>query len=344
MDILRFVNSKAIRNHLADIHYQFDSLEAAWLIYQCRDATIKEKHKAWTELIKTMPDCPIPERRNTVPQESLHAFLRKYMDLEDRCVREFYEDHHGDSYGEPKPCVYRFRDVYDDGSSDDWDAVFSRFDAVYETNPEPDDDVVEIECIKNRIDQPDPVARVRLTPNFELLSLDSGIVEKKEESDVFYGVFEGLWFDFPTPFKKGDIVWDPYTPIGYKEGAFVIDEINIACYSDRIKEHIRKDGDTTDMIARGFFLTEEGIYHDVMIQYMDLEYYEEELKDFNRVLIPLSNYLKGKIDESIYARAYHQILSESWANTCRPRDITKEGMILAGLEREEQTSDAKTEE
>ena len=56
------------------------------------------------------------------------------------------------------------------------------------------------------------------------------------------------------------------------------------------------------------------------------------------------NYLKGKIDESLYARAYHQILSESWANTCRPRDITKEGMILAGLEREEQTSDTKTEE
>ena len=44
MNILRFVNSKDIREHLRNIDYEFNSLEAAWLIYQCRDATIDEKH------------------------------------------------------------------------------------------------------------------------------------------------------------------------------------------------------------------------------------------------------------------------------------------------------------
>ena len=34
MDILRFINSRDIREHLKTIHYQFNSLEAAWLIYQ----------------------------------------------------------------------------------------------------------------------------------------------------------------------------------------------------------------------------------------------------------------------------------------------------------------------
>lgn len=43
MDILRFVNSKDIREHLGNINYEFNSLEAAWLIYQCHDATIDEK-------------------------------------------------------------------------------------------------------------------------------------------------------------------------------------------------------------------------------------------------------------------------------------------------------------
>lgn len=51
MDIFRFVNSKDVREHLRDIGYEFNSLEAAWLIYQCRDAAIDEKHKAWNELI-----------------------------------------------------------------------------------------------------------------------------------------------------------------------------------------------------------------------------------------------------------------------------------------------------
>ena len=51
MDILRFINSKDIRKHLKDTGYEFNSLEAAWLIYQCRNATIREKHKAWNELM-----------------------------------------------------------------------------------------------------------------------------------------------------------------------------------------------------------------------------------------------------------------------------------------------------
>ena len=86
MDIFRFVNSKDVREHLRDIGYEFNSLEAAWLIYQCRDAAIDEKHKAWNELIATMPDCPIEKRTNTAAQDSLHAFLRQcmsnYMNLE----------------------------------------------------------------------------------------------------------------------------------------------------------------------------------------------------------------------------------------------------------------------
>lgn len=45
MNILRFVNSKDIREHLRNIGYEFNSLEAAWLIYQCRDAAIDEKHR-----------------------------------------------------------------------------------------------------------------------------------------------------------------------------------------------------------------------------------------------------------------------------------------------------------
>ena len=49
MNILRFVNSKDIREHLRNIGYEFNSLEAAWLIYQCRDAAIDEKHKAWND-------------------------------------------------------------------------------------------------------------------------------------------------------------------------------------------------------------------------------------------------------------------------------------------------------
>ena len=98
MNILRFINSKDIREHLKKLDYQFNSLETAWLIYQCREATIEEKHKAWEELIGTMPDCEILKRFNTAPQPSLHDFLKKYMELEDRFIAQFLEDNHGDTY------------------------------------------------------------------------------------------------------------------------------------------------------------------------------------------------------------------------------------------------------
>ena len=98
MNILRFVNSKDIREHLRNIGYEFNSLEAAWLIYQFRDATIDEKHKAWNELIATMPDCPIEKRLNTVAQDSLHAFLRQYMELENKYLNEFYDEKHADTF------------------------------------------------------------------------------------------------------------------------------------------------------------------------------------------------------------------------------------------------------
>ncbi len=40
MDIYRFINSKDIRAHLENIGYQFNALEAAWLVYQCHTATM----------------------------------------------------------------------------------------------------------------------------------------------------------------------------------------------------------------------------------------------------------------------------------------------------------------
>lgn len=112
MDILRFINSKDIRKHLKDIDYKFNSLEAAWLIYQCHDATIDEKHKAWNELIETMPDCKIEERYFTDPQESLHDYLKKYIEVENKLIKEFYDEKHTDTFDFDKPFVYKFEYIY----------------------------------------------------------------------------------------------------------------------------------------------------------------------------------------------------------------------------------------
>ena len=42
MDIYRFINSNTIREHLKKLGYQFNTLEAAWLVWQCKNATLAE--------------------------------------------------------------------------------------------------------------------------------------------------------------------------------------------------------------------------------------------------------------------------------------------------------------
>lgn len=333
MEILRFVNSKDIREHLRNIGYEFHSLEAAWLIYQCRDATIEEKHKAWNELIETMPDCPIEKRTNTVTQDSLHAFLRQYMELEDKYINEFCDEKHADTFEDDKPFVYKVKYIYSDGSEYDWDTVFSSLDALHETIMKPEEDVISIQCDKMRIDRINSRQTAYLTPSFDFLRMDPGRIDSDKESDLFWGVFDGLWFEFPTPFQKGDIVWDPNKPEGVCAGPFVTTGVCLeGIENDKTKENLRKNGDSSDMCAGGFFLNEDGsIYGECMSNYMDLEFYDKELTGPKRTLIALSNFLKGEIDPALFACAYHQIITAGYAEKSIPLGYLKSGMILSGL-------------
>lgn len=88
MDIYKFINSMDIRNHLKEINYEFSPVEAACLVWQCFDMTLERKHKAWNEIIETLPDVPITNSHHSLP--SLHQFLKEYMQLEKKIINRFY--------------------------------------------------------------------------------------------------------------------------------------------------------------------------------------------------------------------------------------------------------------
>lgn len=339
MDILRFVNSKDIRKHLARIGYEFNSLEAAWLIYQCRDVAIEEKQKAWRELIATMPDCPMPDRKHGPRSMSLHEFLRRYIAVQNACMEQFREDNHGDMYAADKPYVYLFGFRLKNGSRQDYnDAVCSSYSSLCEIirrelKEYSNDDVVSIRCRKAQLDATAVEYEAVLTPELNMMEIRQWGLDH-EDADIYYAVFDDLWFDFPTPFNRGDIVWNPRRPEGYCAGPFVVTGVCLdGIESERVKENIRQYGDVTDMCARGYFQDPDGgIYYEDMYNYMDLEFCDKVLIGTSRTLIPLSSYLKEKIDAGLLARAYHQIMTEGYAEGCRPLDITKAGLVLAGLE------------
>ena len=202
---------------------------------------------------------------------------------------------------------------------------------------EPEEDVTSIQCTKMQIDRLESRQIAYLNSSFEFLRLDPGRIDSDKEWVLFGGVFDGLWFEFPTPFQKGDIVWNPDQPEGFCAGPFVITGVCLdGIESDKTKENIRKDGDSSDMCAGGFFLNEDGsIYGECMSNYMDLEFYNKDLTGSNRTLIALSNFLKNEIDPALFARAYHQIIMAGYAENSIPLDYLKTGMILAGLSKPE---------
>lgn len=139
MDIYSFVNSKDIREHLRKMDYQFNSLETAWLIYQCRYISYEEQKVAWTELIHTMPDCEVPKRSNCRGWNSLHIMLQEYMDTYDKIIAEFYNDDPEEKY------VYMYSYLYkgDRRWTEEFDTLYGSLEECLKAYKEDVDDLDE---------------------------------------------------------------------------------------------------------------------------------------------------------------------------------------------------------
>ena len=90
MNYLDFIISDTVREHLECIGYTPTPLEA-WIVWQCKNKTLKEKHAAFREILATTEDCAIPASnwREGVP--SMHAHLKAHMAAEQAQLDAFYQ-------------------------------------------------------------------------------------------------------------------------------------------------------------------------------------------------------------------------------------------------------------
>lgn len=331
MDIFRFINSKDIREHLTKIDYQFNSLETAWLIYQCNSCTMSEKHKAWNELIAEMPDCEMPERNNCRYQKSLYEFLKRYMQIQNEQYDTFTKEETGVVY------QYQFYCKGDYSWCEEYDSIFAtEADCWREIEEDMDLDIERIIIRKKYIGKSNYIS-VEYRPDRAIVAVDSNNLNK-EESEIINESFEGLWFDFPVPFEKGDIVMERLLPGPYERvaerGAFVIN--GMTPWDEKRKDMLRKGnlGDTSDMNAWGCFQDADGrIFSEVMYNYMDLEYYEGPIEGRLRLLKAISSYLKKKIDLTMLLTTYRKvILDEFTKDVMLTNWYSEEELKNAGLE------------
>ncbi len=349
MDISSFINSKDIREHHRAIEYEYNALEAAWLVSQCQHATLEEKHEAWRWIIENMPDCEIKDcgGRVTVPTDSVHKVLADYMEMENAFIERFKDASGGHMY------MYReyYRSLRYCCTSSDAEGCFTSYEDcvkhIVEDWDAEETSIVEIRrCLPGETGVFRKGGDIMIDLKGKIVSVTTDYTE--EENKYWYELcdfFDYLWFNFPVPFKRGDVVYvksllhpDVHSPI-------VIDGIIIPPGRDEEKylAKRREFGDTTDMNIWGYAADVEwsggyhGPYYEVWNNYMNVESYREELKGVERALGLISNWLKGKFGDEVdlLMAGYHHIMLEEMLVRSTPSLYTDEALRLAGFKVDE---------
>ena len=317
MDILRFINSKDIREYLKTINYEFNSLEAAWLIYQCRNATIEEKHAAWRELINTMPDCEI--KQAAICRHSLHSFLNEFLKTENKILNEFFNNTENSIYSyewwednmwHPRnPYCSNYEDIL--ASYDSLEKCFSK-NGVYSTEYERPE---KYRIIKQELNN-GTIITVIFSKDNKVINYSFGFSPSNneylyDESVLF--TFDNLYFNFPTPFKKGDILCIQYEqsdiPRHLHRGPFVLTEL---CTENTMLQKILRP---FEMVASGIFQNENRlIYEAPTTNYMDLEYYRCELDGKKQILKAFRDFYMNKLNVIDLTNTYHLTLTQENTN------------------------------
>ncbi|MGN1143955.1 MAG: hypothetical protein ACI4SU_05270 [Anaerovoracaceae bacterium] len=314
MDYFKFIHSGDVREHLRRINYPLSSLEAAWLVWESDLVSIKEKHTAWEEIIRTMPDCVIEERYRISKQDSLHDYLKRLMKLQKAREDAFCQN-------EKAVYVYSWHTRGMDGYRDDYEEVFRSYEdclqAIRRDWPDHGLSGMKFMVIKLGFENRKLRKSAWLNSKLEIMRIEDGELPDLSEEDrvILQQGLNGLRFDFPVPFEAGDIL-EPYNGKAYgsQKYPFVLKEVE------------------ENLIVSGYFQSAHGgIYADHMHNYLNLEYYREDLEDEKRVLKVLSRFLKGEIDITFYSEAYRAILEEEQLRQVWPVSFEEEEMAQVGL-------------
>lgn len=350
MDIIKFINSRDIREHLRKIDYKFSPLEAMFLIHQARNISLKEKHEAYNELIELYPDYIVDTHGKNMEPQPLSVFLRELIREESELIVECMRE--GDE------AVYYYTRLYKDSKS--WHEPGIRYTHLYPSYQE---------CFTKATEDAEIIKKLQITKKYlngkhdiELTLLPDGtILNVSGKSDGYIGAFNYIYIRIPTPFKRGDILIDTQERISdnshecivvlntidswggkeLSENGYIdsksgkVDEMDFA-YWDNAKVRHSESGDVSDMYYTGYFQDNyQMLFWAIEWTYLDLEYYRGDLSGKRGIFKAMSNFLKGNIDGELLMKAYHVLsLREALAHEEGLLDFIDEHLVLAGLEPE----------
>ena len=350
MDVCKYIRSKDVREYNEKIGHKFNTLESCFLVWRNPELTLNEKHRAFEQICLSMPDMEIPERLNVDYAESLYELIAKFIATDKFFINEFYREEDKAIYS------YSFYCEGDHGWSEDFETPYSSFENAKKALEEDFDlPIIAIEYKKKYLDYEYKEIVISTQKDGKTImevrkqGFDDNFMKKHHLYDK-EDFFEGLFIDIPTPFKVGDIVCSKKTPFGYRiyngDQPFVLtfmanwssqdslergDKMDRSKWQDERLKRWKDSGDATDMTANGYFLITDyhdrytgEFYHECMHDYADLEYYRGEFVGGERVLLVISDFIKGEIDADTFAKTCEIIKKQE--------DVKKETSYLNMLE------------
>ena len=327
MNIYEFFNSKDIAEHCSKIGHQFTPIEMAYIIWFSEYHSLREKHEAWQYLIDNYPDEQLPkgkwcnEDRSPVRSErSLHKFLEHYIRIENDFIEQFRRTRAGYIYD------YGMMHGGDDDYSED-DVFYDNYEACFAALADDfDENIAAARITRRRLySQPRESGwdedTIYINKNNEVIQIKSYALD---DDWAIKDGFSDMYFHIPTPFQCGDLVVCNSVN-GEKHPHFVLAYVpgweknergrDMTWYTKQLEE---SGGDWTDMQTSIYKVGDNGdIYWAHGPNYLFLEYYTQELKEQEKILRPLSNFIKNEIGLEDFLTAYNIIRSEKYSKALR---------------------------
>lgn len=336
MDIIDLINSRDVRAYLRSIRYPLTTPEAALVVYLNDTLSLEKKMEAWRTIIAEMPDCSMHERMSMMEMESVHRFLEAYIALQKEGILNFRRSN---------GCVYHYsyhktngewgEDGFQKGNE-----IFSSYELCARHCQDEvlsDGDVDRINIHKHKLDTDPRDDSILLDANMEIL--ETSFYFEQEREKKIYLAFDGMCFDFPTPFRRGDILipcqscksWQSMDPepfvLSYlttwdfyemKKRGFSVSECPYTTGwqdFDRERDRLLEEGDICDMRAVGPVVHEDGTldYDNILTPPLNLEYFRGELKGMQRQLKICSEFEKGEADGTLLVNCCSTIQAEEFA-------------------------------
>ncbi len=310
IDIYSFLNSSDVEDYLRQKKYEFNALQAAAVIYRSWKKSFAEKNEAYKAIINNMADMPISGDFFLEQYPSIHDYLRRYIDIQNKLVDMFYRKSEGIVYRSKTmakailpgdECEYR----PDRGIFYDPDECLKYLIKDKKRTGYYNDGgyIVRYLIEQVRIGIPDDSTN-NLSLTFDSLGTIMGIdraPKLPEEDEISRFTLGYAKLDLPMPFKRGDILiksdmrntqhpialsWCPGLEKGWDDEKFLIFHPETC----KIEDYMRCTVLKMDPQGR--------LYMDGDDPYIDYEYYRDELQGNNELLArdAVRDYFDGKIN------------------------------------------------